>query len=173
MDADFFRAQIGRAIRARQGGVDISPNEAVRLVHGESDGLPGLIVDRYGDTMVMQCLSWGVEYWRETIADILAEQPGVKRVFERSDADVRALEGLSPRLGPVRGGPPPEQMEIVENGLRFWVDIHHGHKTGFYLDQRANRQLVRESSVGREVLNCFSYTGSFTVYALAGGAASV
>ena len=173
VNADFFRARIGRAILSRQGWTDMPPHGAVRLVHGESDGLPGLIVDRYANTMVMQCLSWGVEYWRETIAGILVEQPGIKRVFERSDADVRALEGLPPRVGPVRDGPPPEQMEIVENGLRFWVNVHHGHKTGFYLDQRANRQLMRERAAGREVLNCFSYTGSFTVYALAGGAVSV
>jgi len=173
VDADFFRARIERVTRSRQGRVDIFPNGATRLVHGESDGLPGLIVDRYVDTVVMQCLSWGVEYWQETIAEILAGQPGVKCVFERSDVDVRALEGLSPRVGPVRGALPPERMEFVENGLRFWVDVQHGHKTGFYLDQRANRQLVRESANKRAVLNCFSYTGAFTVYALAGGATSV
>jgi 23S rRNA (cytosine1962-C5)-methyltransferase len=173
VDTNFFHARIGRAIHARQGWLDKSPTGAARLVHGESDGLPGLIVDRYADVMVMQCLSWGAEYWRETIADVLAGQSGVNCVFERSDADVRALEGLSPRVGLVRGDLLPERIEIVENGLRFWVDIHRGHKTGFYLDQRSNRQLLREVSAGREVLNCFSYTGAFTVCALAGGAASV
>ena len=166
---EFFRARLGRATLSR-GEVALDPQEGVRLVHGESDGLPGLIVDRYADSLVMQCLSWGAEIWRETFADILAEQPGVTCVFERSDADVRGLEGLSPRVGLVRGTPPPARVEIVENGLRFWVDVIRGHKTGFYLDQRTNRQLVREAAAGREVLNCFAYTGAFTVYALAGGA---
>ncbi|GAB4580392.1 MAG: class I SAM-dependent methyltransferase [Anaerolineales bacterium] len=169
--ANFFRARIARAMLTRQGYA--TPRGACRLIHGESDGLPGLIVDRYADTMVMQCLSWGAEFWRETFAPLLAELPGVVRVFERSDADVRQLEGLAPRVGPVLGDAPPAVIEIEENGLSFGVDVVRGHKTGFYLDQRANRQLVREKAAGREVLNCFAYTGAFTVYALAGGATSV
>ncbi len=173
VNPDFFRARIGRAIQARQGWVEPSPNGAYRLVHGESDGLPGLIVDRYADTVVVQYLSWGTEFWRDTITSLLAELPGVTRVFERSDVDVRELEGLPPRVGPVSGDLPPARVDISENGLRFGVDIFHGHKTGFYLDQRANRQVVREKAAGRDVLNCFSYTGAFTVYALAGGATSV
>jgi 23S rRNA (cytosine1962-C5)-methyltransferase len=170
--AAFFHTRIARAVQARSGFAD-SPRGAYRLIHGESDGLPGLIADRYADTVVMQCLAWGTEYWREALADVLADLPGVTRVFERSDVDVRELEGLPPRVGAVRGEIPPATLEIVENGLRFGVDVARGHKTGFYLDQRANRQLVREVSAGREVLNCFAYTGAFTVYALAGGADSV
>lgn len=181
---DFFRARIERAGLSRQvclerplrvaGQRDLDhPCGAYRLIHGESDGLPGLIADRYADTVVMQCLSWGAEFWREALADALADIPGVARVFERSDVDVRSLEGLPPKVGGVRGDVPPEAIEIVENELKFGVDVVRGHKTGFYLDQRANRQLVREMSAGREVLNCFAYTGAFTVYALAGGAEAV
>lgn len=171
INADFFRARIVRAHLARAGYA--TPRGAYRLLHGESDGTPGLIVDQYADTVVMQCLSWGAEFWRDTLASLLADLPGVGRVFERSDADVRELEGLAPRVGPVTGDAPPPVLEMVENGLSFGVDVVHGHKTGFYLDQRANRQWVREMSAGREVLNCFAYTGAFTVYALAGGAESV
>jgi 23S rRNA (cytosine1962-C5)-methyltransferase len=171
IQVDFFRTRIEQAIQSRTG--NYGPHGASRLVYGESDGLPGLIVDRYADTIVMQCLSWGAEFWRDTFAGILMEQSGITRVFERSDADVRALEGLATRVEAVRGDAPPTRIEIIENALRFGVDVGHGHKTGFYLDQRANRQLVREMASGREVLNCFAYTGAFTVYALAGGAASV
>ncbi len=168
----FFRARLAQAIAARQNLLGDSAN-AFRLVHAESDGLPGLIVDRYGDTLVMQCLSAGAEHWRDTLADLLLELTGAARIFERSDADVRKLEGLPPRTGILRGGAPPRPLKIVENGLTFLVDVHTGHKTGFYLDQRDNRALVRALAKGRAVLSCFSYTGSFGVCALAGGADSV
>lgn len=171
VDPSFFRARIARAALAR--AAFSTPRGAYRLIHGESDGLPGLIVDHYADTLVMQCLSQGTEHWRQVLTTLLAEQPDITYIFERSDVDVRDLEGLPPHVGPLTGAMPTAPLEILENGLRFGVDIVHGHKTGFYLDQRANRQSVREMSAGREVLNCFSYTGAFTVYALAGGATSV
>lgn len=173
VDADFLRARLQRAAQTRADFLSPQQTNAFRLVHAESDRLPGLIVDRYADTVVMQCLSAGAERWRSTFADLLAGLPGVARVYERSDVDVRQLEGLPPRRGPLHGTPPPERLRITENGLQFWVDVIHGHKTGFYLDQRANRQLVRGMAAGKSVLNCFAYTGGFAVYALAGGAQQV
>ena len=164
---DFFRRRLQQAIAGRQ------MNNALRLVHAESDGLPGLVVDRYNELLVVQYLSSGPERWRETLADLLVEITGIGQVFERSDVDVRALEGLPSRIGPVRGPEPPERITIRENGLDFWVDVHKGHKTGFYLDQRANRSRLRQLAVGRDVLDCFCYTGGFTVHAMAGGANSV
>jgi 23S rRNA (cytosine1962-C5)-methyltransferase len=168
VDADFFRKRITRAIGARAA----APTDAMRLIHAESDGLPGLIVDRYADTLVVQFLSAGAEFWRETVADILVKLTGLACIYERSDADVRELEGLPMRVGPLRGDP-PETLTITENGLQFSVNLAQGHKTGFYLDQRLNRQSLRYLVRGRDVLDCFCYTGGFTVNALAGGAKSV
>ena len=141
-------------------------------MHAESDGLPGLIVDRYDDTLVVQILSAGAELWRETIFDALATSTGCTRIFERSDVEVRALEGLPPRSGPVRGQGPAE-LTIAEHGLKYAVDVAAGQKTGFYLDQRDNRRRVEEIAGGREVLDCFGYTGGFSLSALRGGARSV
>jgi 23S rRNA (cytosine1962-C5)-methyltransferase len=169
----FFRERLIRALTARQELIDPEQTDAYRLVHAESDGLPGLIVDRYGETLVMQCLSSGAERWRETLAGLLAELTGSACIFERSDADVRALEGLGPRVGAICGPEPPERLRIRENGLSFWVDVRQGHKSGFYLDQRKNRVRLRAISRDRQVLDCFAYTGGFTVSALAGGAAAV
>ena len=173
LTADLLRERILAAYEWRQTWIDPQVTDAYRVVFGESDGLPGLIVDRYADTAVVQFLSVGVDRWREAIADILLELPGVARVYERSDVEVRRLEGLAPRVGPLRGDEPPDRLRIRENGLAFWVDVRRGHKTGFYLDQRPNRQVVRRLAAGRRVLNAFAYTGGFAVYALAGGAASV
>jgi 23S rRNA (cytosine1962-C5)-methyltransferase len=173
VDADFLRTRLQTALDLRRVSVPPAETDALRLVFAESDGLPGLIVDRYCDQLVMQCLSTGAEFWRETLADLLVELTGIKAIYERSDVDVRSLEGLPERIGPLRGAAPPDRIEIHENGLRFWVDVLAGHKTGFYLDQRANRSRLGKLAAGRDVLNCFSYSGAFSVYALAGGAASV
>ncbi len=172
IDAAFFRARLQQALAARQAlGLEGQSN-AMRLVHGESDGLPGLIVDRYADTLAAQFLSSGAERWREALADLLLELTGARGIYERSDVDVRRLEGLAERRGPLRGSP-AERLQILENGLQWWVDVAGGHKTGYYLDQRDNRARLRSLAAGREVLDCFSYTGGFAVSALAGGAASV
>jgi 23S rRNA (cytosine1962-C5)-methyltransferase len=173
VDADFLRTRLQTALDLRRVSVPPTDTDALRLVFAESDGLPGLIVDCYCDQLVMQCLSTGVEFWRETLADLLVELTGLKAIYERSDVDVRSLEGLPERVGPLRGAAPPDRIEIHENGLRFWVDVLAGHKTGFYLDQRANRDRLGKLAAGRDVLNCFSYSGAFSAYALAGGAASV
>lgn len=174
VDAAFLRSRLAAALEMRARIVPAGETDALRLVHAESDGIPGLVVDRYGDTLVMQCLSAGIEIWREAIADLLLEMTGAARLYERSDVDVRRLEGLAERTGWVRGEPlSNDRVQICENGVKFWVDVAHGHKTGFYLDQRRNRARVGALASGREVLNCFAYTGGFAVYALAGGAARV
>jgi 23S rRNA (cytosine1962-C5)-methyltransferase len=174
VDEAFLRRRLAAAIEARAGLDDEAGEgpDACRLVHGESDGLPGLIVDRYGDTLVVQCLTVAVDRRRELIAGMLAELTGLDRVWERSDADVRGLEGLEPRAGPLLGDPPPDRIAIRDGGLRLWADVRRGHKTGAYLDQRSNRRRVGELARGRRVLDCFCYAGGFTVHALAGGAAS-
>ena len=122
--------------------------------------------------LVLQSLTTGSEFWKETLADILLEETGLSSIYERSDADVRELEGLPPIVGALRGNP-PEQLTMEEHGLKFTVNLAQGHKTGFYLDQRVNRLRVRELAKDRDVLDCFCYTGGFTVNALAGGAKSV
>ncbi|MEA3351496.1 MAG: class I SAM-dependent rRNA methyltransferase [Chloroflexota bacterium] len=175
IDEAFFRHRLQAAIARRQllmPKLFVDQNTG-RLVHAESDGIPGLVVDGYGDTLVMQVLSAGIERWRQTLADLLLELTGAEHIYERSDAAVRRLEGLPQRTGALRGSQPPERVEIVENDIRFWVNLQEGHKTGFYFDQRWNRERVQNMAAGRDVLDCFTYTGGFTLNALAGEAASV
>ncbi len=172
IDTEFLRKRLDTAIR-RRGDLDTLPYNAQRLVHAESDGIPGLIVDRYGDDLlVMQVLTAGAEYWRETLADLLVELTGIPNIYERSDVDVRSLEGLQPRTGILRGTL-PETVILEEYGIKFKADIVNGHKTGFYLDQVESRHLVGQLAKDRDVLNCFSYTGGFSIHAAAGGAKSV
>jgi 23S rRNA (cytosine1962-C5)-methyltransferase len=172
VDADFFRRRLERAIHGR-ADIKSTPTNAGRLVHAESDGLPGLIVDRYGEVLVLQSLTAGSEYWKDTVADLLLDLTGLQDIYERSDADVRELEGLSQKVGCLRGVVPYAPFPIQENNLIFNVNLVTGHKTGFYLDQRENRRRVRELARGRDVLDCFCYTGGFSVNALAGDAKSV
>ena len=172
VDRDYFESRIRQAIERRLALVTSSETDALRLVHAESDGLPGLVVDRYADVLVVQILTTGAEFWREVLTDALVKLTGVQTVVERSDVDVRQLEGLAPRSGVLRGQA-PGKIEIRENGLRFQVDVLNGQKTGFYLDQRRNRQQVGELAAEREVLNCFCYTGGFSIYALAQGARQI
>lgn len=173
IDSDFFLRRLRQAIGARAGLYVPDWLTAYREVHAESDGIPGLIIDRYNEFRVVQILSAGAERWREAIVSGIEAISDSRGIYERSEADVRQLEGLQPRSGHLWGEEPPEDLQILENGLRFRVDVHQGHKTGFYLDQRDNRQLVRESVPPGEVLDCFAYTGAFTVAALVGGAAHV
>jgi 23S rRNA (cytosine1962-C5)-methyltransferase len=177
IDAAFFARRIARAVamRARLA----IPSNAMRLLHGEADGLPGLVVDRYADTLSVQFLAAGVERWKAVVADALCAATGCARLFERSDASVRGLEGLPEVIGWLRR---PEsdagatELTIREHDWRLTVDVAQGHKTGYYLDQRDNRmrfmQLVRQFGC-RRVLNCYSYTGGFSVAAFAGGATQV
>jgi 23S rRNA (cytosine1962-C5)-methyltransferase len=169
----FFRNRVGEAVALRQR---LKPaSEGVRLVHGESDGLPGFVVDRYGDTLVAQFLSAGAERWKKVLADALLDATGLERLYERSDANSRGLEGLPATTGWLRGSGPTE-LTIVEHAWKFGLDIATGHKTGFYLDQRDSRarfaDWVRRLGA-QKVLNCYCYTGGFTVAALAGGASEV
>lgn len=171
VNEEFFRKRIRRAIDIRYSILDST--DAIRLIYAESDGVPGLIVDRYGDVLVLQSLTAGSEYWKETIADILLEETGLSIIYERSDADVRELEGLKPKIGLLRGHLSSFIFPITENNLQFNINLAEGHKTGFYLDQRNNRLKVRELAQNKDVLDCFCYTGGFSVNALAGGAKSV
>jgi 23S rRNA (cytosine1962-C5)-methyltransferase len=173
IDAAFFERRIvaALAIRARLAVA----SDGLRLIHGEADGLPGLVVDRYGDTLVAQFLCAGVERWKAVIADLLLQATGLVRLYERSDASVRGLEGLQATTGWLRGDGPTE-VTIREHDARFTLDIAEGHKTGFYLDQRDNRKLFADTlrHFGyQRVLNCYCYTGGFSVAALAGGARQV
>jgi 23S rRNA (cytosine1962-C5)-methyltransferase len=172
IDAAFFAARVASAVAARQL-FDLQ-SDGVRLVHGEADGLPGLIVDRYGDTLVAQFLSAGVERWKEVLADALLAATGLAKLYERSDASGREREGLAPQTGWLRGSGPTE-LTIREHDWQLTLDIATGHKTGFYLDQRDSRRRFAELARHRRfrrVLNCFCYTGGFTVAALAGLAAA-
>jgi 23S rRNA (cytosine1962-C5)-methyltransferase len=175
VDDAFFARRISAAVRARERLAAEAGfrGNAMRLVHGESDGLPGLVVDRYGDTLVCQFLSAGVERWQVAIVAALAGETGATSIYERSDADVRGKEGLPSRTGLLHGSEPPPLVEIDESGRRYLVDVREGHKTGFYLDQRFSRDAAARWCAGREVLNAFAYTGGFSVAALAGGATKV
>jgi 23S rRNA (cytosine1962-C5)-methyltransferase len=173
VDKEFFRKRIRSAIHSRDSWNLISDTDSYRLIYAESDGIPGLIVDKYNDVLVLQSLTAGSEYWKETLADLLLEETGLTTLYERSDADVRGLEGLELKVGLLRGSLSSFIFPITENNLQFKVNLQSGHKTGFYLDQRRNRLRVRELAKDREVLDCFCYTGGFTVNALAGGAKSV
>jgi 23S rRNA (cytosine1962-C5)-methyltransferase len=180
IDAAFFNRRIAAAVDARRW-FDI-PSNGMRLVHGESDGLPGLVVDRYADTLVAQFSSCGPERWKAVITAALLQHTGTAQLYERSDASARALEGLPAVTGWLAGGPSEEgsqgatDLTIDEHGWHLSLDIAEGHKTGFYLDQRDSRRRFFEATRQRrfaDVLNCFCYTGGFTVAALSGGAGHV
>jgi 23S rRNA (cytosine1962-C5)-methyltransferase len=169
VDASFFRRRIDAAL-ARRAAIGA---DAVRLVHGEADGLPGVVCDRYAGVAVLQLSSAGAERWRDEIAGALAAATQCDAVYERSDLEVRELEGLAPRSGWVRGPTREPSVDIAEHGIAYRVDVARGQKTGFYLDQRANRRMVRSLAADSDVLNAFCYTGGFSLNALAGGARSV
>ncbi|HEX7634473.1 MAG TPA: class I SAM-dependent rRNA methyltransferase [Noviherbaspirillum sp.] len=154
----------------------VENTDAVRVIFGEADGFPGLVVDWYGGKegyLVCQFQSAGVEAWKVPIVQALIAESGCPNVYERSDASVREREGLPLVTGTLAGCTPPDETPVIENGVRYAVDIKNGHKTGFYIDQRDNRRLVMEHAAGRDVLNCFCYTGGFSLAALKGGASSV
>ena len=173
IDVEFFERQIKQAIDLRSQIIDTTNTNAFRLINAESDGLPGLIVDKYNDYLVCQFLSAGAEFWKEEIVKLLSSILVPTGIYERSDVEVREKEGLVPTSGVLFGTEPSNLIEIVENGNKFFVDIKNGHKTGFYLDQRDNRKLFEKFSPGKEILNCFSYTGGFSVYAIKSGADKV
>jgi len=173
VDRAFWQRRLERAISARHPLTADPSTTAYRLVHAESDYLPGLIVDRYGEWLVVQFLTLGVERWKKELVGLAVSllvglAGGVRGIYERSDVDARAKEGLEKRAGLLWGEEPPELVEILENGHRFLVDLRQGHKTGFYLDQRENRARLLDFCAGAEVLDVFAYTGGFGVCAAAG-----
>lgn len=173
VDDAFFKRRVAAAVARRQALPSLRGQQGLRLIHAESDGLPGVIADQYGDTVVIQLTSAGADKWRQAIVNALVKATGCARIFERSDSDVRGLEGLEPTTGWVYGTASEVPLVIEENGVHLAVDYAAGHKTGFYLDQRENRRLLGELAKDKEILNCFCYTGGFSLQALAGGAASV
>ena len=183
IDHAFFKRRVAASVARRNALPELAGQQGLRLIHAESDGLPGVVADRYGDTVVLQLSTAGAEKWRGAIADSLLKATGCARIYERSDLEVRKLEGLEPVTGWLRNTPLPlggggaggegEPLVIVENGIRMAVDFVGGHKTGFYLDQRENRRRVAELASDRRVLNCFCYTAGFSLQALAGGAREV
>ncbi|MCL4800239.1 MAG: class I SAM-dependent rRNA methyltransferase, partial [Burkholderiales bacterium] len=173
IEAAFFRRRIDAAVARRSALIPDAQAGALRLVHGEADGLPGVVADRYADTVVVQLSAAGAERWRDAIAEALAAATGCARLYERSDLETRKLEGLAPRTGALVGPAPSAPVEIREHGVRHLVDVVGGQKTGFFLDQRDSRARVRALARDRAVLDCFAYSGGFTLAALAGGARSV
>ena len=173
IEGDFWRRRLERAFASRQALADDPSTDACRLVNAESDLLPGLILDRYGDYLVVQFLTLGIERWKAELVGLMADLLKPRGVYERSDVEVRKKEGLAQASGLLHGEEPPELVEVTENGHRFLVDIKKGHKTGFYLDQRENRQKLTRYCRDNEVLNCFAYTGAFAVYAAAAGAGRI
>ncbi len=170
IDREFFAERIHRAAEYRKQYV--LKTNAVRWVNSESDQLPGLIVDQYNDTLVVQFLTMGMDVRRQMVLDALQAVMEHERVYERSDGAYRHLEGMVPRKGWLKGDG-PAKIEIREGDVRYWVDVENGHKTGFYLDQRESRAAVGADWKGLEVLDCFAYTGGFAVAAAKRGAASV
>jgi 23S rRNA (cytosine1962-C5)-methyltransferase len=181
IDADFWRRRLQRAFAGRRDLAADPQTDAYRLVYGEADGLPGLIVDRYGDWLAVQCLTLGMARRQAELVGLLADPATYEGlghrcptgIWGRNDADVRLKEGLPLESGLLWGEAPPDRVPIVEQGHAFWVDLKGGQKTGFYLDQRANRRRAAAYCAGAEVLNAFAYTGAFGVYAGRAGARSV
>jgi 23S rRNA (cytosine1962-C5)-methyltransferase len=174
VDHAMIKRRVKRAVAYR--AAHVNNTDAIRLIFGEADGFPGLVADWYGGkqgNVVCQFQSAGVEAWKTPIVQALIAETGCPNVYERSDASVREREGMPLITGVLAGAEPPDETPVTENGVRYAVDIKAGHKTGFYIDQRDNRRLVMEHAAGRDMLNCFCYTGGFSLAALKGGAASV
>ncbi|MGB7946225.1 MAG: class I SAM-dependent rRNA methyltransferase [Candidatus Binatia bacterium] len=172
IDGDFFFQRLSRALSIRNRMLSRT-TDAYRLVNGEGDFLPGLIVDRYGDFLVCQFFTAGMDRLKPLIVDSLSRLLSVKGIFERSEGRARSEEGIQPSLGVLAGEPPPELITVLENGFKFLVDVRRGQKTGFFLDQRDNRAFLSTVAKGKKILNCFSYSGAFSVYSLAGEAIEV
>lgn len=173
IDASFVAARISAAAERRAALLAHGNTDSARLVFSEADGVPGLVADRYGDTVVCQFTTAGADAWRDVMADALFALPGVASVYERSDADVRTREGLEARVGLLRGHEPSPALVAHERGLQFSVDVAGGHKTGFYLDQRDARAAIADVASDCRVLNVFSYTGAFSLIAARAGASDI
>jgi 23S rRNA (cytosine1962-C5)-methyltransferase len=172
LDRDFFSRRLSWALSIREKLLRDATN-AYRIVNSEGDFLPGLIVDRYNEFLVCQFFTGGMDFFKPLIIDSLCSLLTVKGVFEKSEGRVRDEEGIGPSVGVLAGEPPPETISIEENGFKFVVDVRRGQKTGFFLDQRDNRAFVSTIARQKKILNCFAYSGAFSIYALAGGAKEV
>ena len=172
IDVAFFRRRLARAVESRRRLGLLDAHGACRLVFSESDGLPGLIVDRYGEFLVCQFSSAGAEAWRSTVVELLAELCNPRGIYERSEGGARHKEGLPSRRGLLAGEEPPAELTIAAGGVRLVVDIANGQKTGAYLDQQRNRERVAAHARDADVLDAFSYTGGFAISCLKGGARS-
>ncbi|HCK09654.1 MAG: rRNA large subunit methyltransferase I [Gemmatimonadetes bacterium] len=174
IDASFIRERISKALKLRREWIDQKTTNAYRVVHGESDGLPGLIVDKYADFLVLQFHTLGMDVLRKQIVEILEELVHPTGIWERSDVGTRRADGLQDfPTGLIAGEEPPDLIDVSENRALFAVDVRRGQKTGFFLDQRENRSTLQAFSRDREVLNCFCYTGGFSVFAARGKAKQV
>lgn len=173
INPEFFTTRLINAIETRRSHQSLIASNALRLVHAESDGLPGLILDQYDDILVVQFLTAGVEIWKDALVDIIRNVTQAKTIYERSDVEARKLEGLPSSSGLLYGKEIDGFVTIAENNLNFLVDVVAGHKTGFYLDQRENRFVARQISDGKRVLDCFAYTGGFSINCAYGGAKAI
>lgn len=174
IDEHFITTRLAQAVVLRKRAGIHSQTNAMRIVHGESDGLPGLIVDDYAGFLVIQIHTLGMQTIKETILDALEKQLNPKGIYERSDVGTRRAEGLTDRpTGVLRGERPPEFVEIKEGDVRLFVDLYRGQKTGFFIDQRPNRLQVQQLADNADVLNLFAYSSAFSAHALHGGARSV
>lgn len=172
VDKKFFEKKISQAFSMREQFVATKQTDSYRLVHSENDLLPGLIVDKYGDYLVLQFHTTGIEFWKDAIVDALKKVVKPKGIYERSDVRTRGIEGAEKKAGLIFGKV-PDRIKISENGYKFWVDVIGGQKTGFFLDQRDKRQALTKYVDKKSILNCFSYSGGFSVYALGAGAKHV
>lgn len=173
IDREFFKRRIVRAQKGRDALIAEQGLTGYRLIAAESDGLPGITIDKYANVLVCQLLSAGADYWRDTLVSVLSELYPDCAIYERSDVESRKKEGLELVTGQLHGELPAMPVVIEENGIKIAVDVTKGHKTGFYLDQRDNRAMAARFVKGQSVLNCFCYTGTFGLYAAKGGAASI
>lgn len=174
INSNWMAKRIHQAVDLRRRAFDDTITSGYRLIHGENDFLPGLVVDRYGEFLVMQIHTLGMDRWREVIVEALMNQVSPKGIFERSDVGARQGEGLDTLpVGVLAGEVPPDRVPFLENGMSFVCDVHTGQKTGFFLDQRDNRLTVSAFCQDAQVLNCFSYSGGFSVFAAHGGAQAV
>ncbi|WP_069660562.1 class I SAM-dependent rRNA methyltransferase [Arcticibacter eurypsychrophilus] len=173
VDENWWRVRIKKAVSARQGLLDSTHTNTYRLIFSEADFLPGLIVDRYGDYLSLQLLTSGVEKLKDIIVNELVTLLNVKGIFDRSDASARAHDGMEASFGILYGVEPPEFVEVIENDVKYLINIAAGQKSGFFCDQRDNRRIVAQHTQGKRVLDCFSYSGGFTLNALKYGASSV
>jgi 23S rRNA (cytosine1962-C5)-methyltransferase len=171
INEDFFLDRIRKSIAYRTKIGYIFPMR--RLIHAESDGLPGIIADQYGKVLVLQILSSGAEYWKDDLVEMLVGEGDFDTIYERSDVQVRELEGLPLRSGTLFGSEPDDLVGVTQESHKYWIDVQNGHKTGYYLDQRENRVIVGEMCHKASVLDCFSYSGGFSLQALIHGADSV